>query len=406
MTVLIARSAHDMTDWDFLDDIADGTVAAHTKSVWNITGKDASNTYSFGGNDLSYGTGGNPTPLAGLIRNFSFSQNGTQALAISGAISAADLADYILAGDVTGLQREWFSGDDLMNGSTGDDHLIGYDGNDLFRLDNGGSDTAEGGKGDDTFQLRASFDNTDRILGGNGTDTLRLNADYFLICSAEMLSNVEIISLTQGKDYVLHLAGANVGTDGLLVDGSMLHDGHVEVYLHDGTRGITALGGDNADAFSGSGGKDVFVGGAAGDSLRGGDGEDTLTGGAGKDTFVYNFATASTGAHYDTITDFDTSGDLIGLDYALGGVDAMVTHGKLDQAHFNDRLEKAVDAEALAANHAVLFRPHDGDFQGQMFLVVDANGVAGYQRDADYVIRLADLSQPGSLALEDFVLNV
>jgi Ca2+-binding RTX toxin-like protein len=403
MTTLIAHTPTDMSDWGFLDDMDAGTVTGHTATSWSIAGQETA-TYSFGGHNLVYD--GGAKPVSGLIRSFNFWDSGTQRLAISGGIDAATMVKYIRSGNFADLQRDWFSGDDLLNGSTGDDHLIGYRGSDLFRLDNGGSDIASGGQGDDTFQLRGAFDNTDRINGGDGIDTLRLNADYFLVCTADMMTNVEVVSLTQSKDYVLHLSGEIVGPGGLLIDGAMLNDGRLEVYVHDATRGFSARGGDSADIFSGSAGDDVLVGGGAGDSLRGGGGEDTLSGGAGRDIFVYNFAAASTGAHFDTITDFDTSGDLIGLDYALAGVNDIVTGGRLTQAHFNDRLEKAIDADALSARHAVLYRPNEGDFAGQTFLVIDANGVAGYQRDADFVINLGDLNNSGALGLEDFALNV
>ena len=42
-----------------------------------------------------------------------------------------------------------------------------------------------------------------------------------------------------------------------------------------------------------------------------------------------------------------------------------------------------------------------GDLAGQTFLVVDANGEAGYQAGADYVIQL--IAPPASLVTGDFV---
>ena len=48
----------------------------------------------------------------------------------------------------------------------------------------------------------------------------------------------------------------------------------------------------------------------------------------------------------------------------------------------------AVDASHLAGHHAVLFTPSSGAFSDKTFLVVDANGVAGYQAGADLVILL------------------
>jgi len=35
----------------------------------------------------------------------------------------------------------------------------------------------------------------------------------------------------------------------------------------------------------------------------------------------------------------------------------------------------------------LLRRPQPGDYVGKVFLIVDNNGVAGYQADLDYIIR-------------------
>jgi len=39
----------------------------------------------------------------------------------------------------------------------------------------------------------------------------------------------------------------------------------------------------------------------------------------------------------------------------------------------------------LGASQAAWFAPDSGDLAGQIFLIVDANGIAGYQEGGDYV---------------------
>ena len=43
----------------------------------------------------------------------------------------------------------------------------------------------------------------------------------------------------------------------------------------------------------------------------------------------------------------------------------------------------------LGAGQAVWFAPDAGDLAGPIFLIVDANGVAGYQEGEDYVFAIA-----------------
>jgi Ca2+-binding RTX toxin-like protein len=148
-------------------------------------------------------------------------------------------------------------------------------------------------------------------------------------------------------------------------------------------------GGSGDDDLQGDNGDDTLAGGAGNDILAGGAGADSLKGGHGADTFVFASPTDSTGRHYDKITGFDpSSGDHIQVASAVTGIDAAVTHGSLSPHGFNTDLATALDADHLAANHAVLFTPDQGPLAGKTFLVVDTNGVAGYQAGEDVVIRL------------------
>lgn len=56
----------------------------------------------------------------------------------------------------------------------------------------------------------------------------------------------------------------------------------------------------------------------------------------------------------------------------------------------------------LTAGHAVFFTPDSGSLAGQLFLVVDGNGTAGYQAGQDFVILLANASVPG--IIPDFIV--
>jgi hypothetical protein len=54
----------------------------------------------------------------------------------------------------------------------------------------------------------------------------------------------------------------------------------------------------------------------------------------------------------------------------------------------------------LAARHVVLFTADAGTLAGATFLVVNANGVAGYQSGGDLVVRLDGVT--GSIGLGNF----
>jgi hypothetical protein len=79
-------------------------------------------------------------------------------------------------------------------------------------------------------------------------------------------------------------------------------------------------------------------------------------------------------------------------------IDARIGHGTLSTASFDTDLAARVNGAHLAAGHAVLYTPDAGTLAGQTFLVVDANGAAGYQAGADFVI---DLESPTHLTSLD-----
>ena len=139
--------------------------------------------------------------------------------------------------------------------------------------------------------------------------------------------------------------------------------------------------------------------GSAGDRLTGGSGADILSGGAGNDMFSYGSASESTSTGYDTVIGFDTAKDAFDLFFGVTGIDPTVSSGTLSTASFDTDLASALSG--LGSHHAILFTPTAGSLAGHTFLVVDANGVAGYQAGADLVMDLQSLS--GSLSTGNFI---
>ena len=77
--------------------------------------------------------------------------------------------------------------------------------------------------------------------------------------------------------------------------------------------------------------------------------------------------------------------------------------GQLRASHFGGDMHTAVGAAQLAAGHAVLFKPDSGNYVGHLFLIVDGNGIAGYQNNEDYVIDLQNAVHLKNLDAGDFI---
>ncbi|HEY5239154.1 MAG TPA: bluetail domain-containing putative surface protein, partial [Rhizomicrobium sp.] len=95
--------------------------------------------------------------------------------------------------------------------------------------------------------------------------------------------------------------------------------------------------------------------------------------------------------------------DKIDLKFKVTAIDAAIATGALSTASFDTDLAAAVDAAHLGKHHAVLYTPDSGDLAGKTFLVIDANGVKGYQAGSDFVIQLDQPSHTTSIDVTDFV---
>ena len=288
---------------------------------------------------------------------------------------------------------------DTLIGGAGQDQVLGNGGDDKLTLSAGGDDTAKGAGGNDTFVFGAALTAADRIDGGSGYDTVSLGGDYSagLTFGHATMINVEDLRLGDGYSYNLTTNDATVAAGKTLkVDGSSL-----------GPNATLAFNGshesDGKFVLLGGAGNDVLKGGAGLDLLTGGQGADVLTGGGGRDHFVYTSVSDSTGMGHDHITDFNAAADKIDLPTTVSGIDTEVTGGALSHANFDADLSAALDDTHLGAGDAVLFAPDAGSYAGHIFLVVDANGEAGYQAGADFVIDVTGAANLDQLSAHDFI---
>lgn len=270
-----------------------------------------------------------------------------------------------------------------------------------FRIYGGlGVETIRTGAGNDGVYFGPDrFGSADFVdLGGGTNDQVALDGNYTATISGTQLRNVEVLALLRGAmgdlaNYSITLADDLVTAgQSITVFGLAVETGFTLNALAESDGNIRVIGG---------GGDDVITTGAGNDRIFGGGSADFLDGGTGADVFVYDGVSQSTGTGYDRIAGFLSGIDKIDLDFNVTGVAATVGLGALSTASFDSNLAAAIGADQLAANHAVLFQADAGDLVGQTFLVIDANGVAGYQAGEDYVIQL--IAPPASLATGDFV---
>jgi len=305
-------------------------------------------------------------------------------------------ANDVLTGDANNNVLNGLVGKDLLTGGDGDDTLISL---------GGGKSTFNGGNGDDAIQLLdptagvygKPFSANVKIDGGTGFDALELSGDYSsgINMKPTTITNIEQLTLDAGFSYKLTMDDANVGAGQTLnVDALQLDSVHM----------LTFNGGAETDGrfvVEGGDGKDVITGGAGDDVINGGMAADTLTGGGGHDSFVYSSAAESTSKNYDILIGFDANNDTFELSVGVANIDAAITNVSLSTAGFDGALKTATNGHLLA-NDAILVTATAGTLSGHVFLVVDANGSAGYQNGADYVFDVTGMT--GTLTSSDFTI--
>jgi Ca2+-binding RTX toxin-like protein len=230
-----------------------------------------------------------------------------------------------------------------FTGTSGNDTLNGTSLADLFDIKQGGSDTVNGGRGDDVIKAGAAFDALDRIDGQAGYDTLELQGNYAagMTLAALTLRNVEAIAFGNGFSYKLVLSNATVAAgvqfkiDGygmsmgqsLYVDGSAETNGSFLIY--DGLSDDTFFGGALSDIISmGSGGTDTAHGGGGDDVIGAREGF-FVDGGEGHD-YLYLRSSYAAGFLFDetVMTNIEVLGLSEDFAYVLATEDGVVGAGK------------------------------------------------------------------------------
>lgn len=305
---------------------------------------------------------------------------------LTGSATTTDSFTYSLDSGSTATVTIWIhpagGGTHTYTGTGGDDIVYGDNNGDLFNLGQGGNDTAIGGSGDDGFAMGGAYTAADKIDGGGGTNNqVQLDGNYagVITLSGTSLSNIQVLALAQGHSYSIATTDDLVGAGKTFTFWSawMTSADHVGIDASQETNG-------NIQFFLGAG-NDTADGGWKNDTLSGGGGQDTLTGGLGADTFRYFAVSNSTSVSYDIITDFTTNIDHFDLPVTVNGVNSRINGGTLSTTSFDSDLAAATGNGFLSPNDAVIFAPNSGNLAGHAFLIVDANGIAGYQAGQDYV---------------------
>jgi len=210
------------------------------------------------------------------------------------------------------------SGNDQFAGAGGNDTIHGGAGNDLIGT-GAGNDTLDGGTGADVMVGRLGNDTYyvdnfgDQVVenAGEGQDTI-----IVLVSGYTLATNVEIGAVGTSTGLTLN---ANPTQDSILF-GNIGDD-----VLNGGSGNDQFNGNASDDQIYGGAGSDLLGGGAGNDVLVGGTGNDVLVGEAGNDRFVFQF-----GDGQDSITDFDTTSELIDLrGYGAAGVNnfaSLISH--------------------------------------------------------------------------------
>ncbi|MDO4640979.1 MAG: Ig-like domain-containing protein [Neisseria sp.] len=179
------------------------------------------------------------------------------------------------------------------------ENLIGSDHNDML-TGNSADNLIEGGAGNDTISGGAGNDTLD---GGTGNDTL-----------AGGTGN-DVYYVDSGQDRIIESSGG--GNDSVYSTVDYALAAHIENLTLLGQTAIRGTGNDLNNRISGNSADNILNGGAGDDIIIGGKGSDTLTGGAGSDTFIFNHVLDGS---VDTITDFQTGIDKIGLSSVVFGI--------------------------------------------------------------------------------------
>jgi len=309
-----------------------------------------------------------------------------------------------------------YNGFDVVSGGSGSDTLIIDYRNATGAVINnvGPTETAsngyysgeytDGGTRKVTYQLIENF----QIHGGHGADVITTgeNEDVFFhigensagyaadtidLAAGDDLLDADMSALT--TQVVLSQSGGGAGNLFAFGVSKVAYTGAERFHVIGGSANDILTGLNGVDRLEGGAGVDTLAGAGGNDVLFGGLGGDLLDGGANNDDFFYASAADSTGLNHDVINGFAKTADDIDLDVTVTGYAGTAT-GTLSTATFDSDMAAAMNG-LLGVHQAAVFNVSAGDRAGQKFVVVDANGIAGYQAGEDYVFRFTNVDAGG-----------
>jgi Ca2+-binding RTX toxin-like protein len=289
------------------------------------------------------------------------------------------VSNYVMPANVEKMTYVGPGAGDLR-GNAGDNVLAGGAGGDLFRLQDGGDDTASGGDGNDGFYMGGALTAADRLDGGAGAnDQVGLQGTYAnLVLGAATFAGIETLILLSGTDtrfgdtagnrydYTIKTDDGNVAAgvnltvnwNGLVAGEDVAFDGSAE---SDGS--FTFFAGFGNDTITGGGGSDGFFFGEAGRFNA----ADRIDGGAGRDDQIglrgdYDVVFSAT-----TMTNIETINVLSASDRRYGGaVSSGFTYSlTTDDANVGAGKTLVVTGIGLMSNETLTFDGHretDGRF--------------------------------------------
>jgi Ca2+-binding RTX toxin-like protein len=233
-----------------------------------------------------------------------------------------------------------------INGGTGNDNMLGAEGNDILNGGDG-NDNMTGGKGNDSMDAGTG---TNNLSGGDGNDQMTAGTGKDVFNGGAGTDSVSYATRTAGLNITLD----NVANDGQLFIGLPLptfENDNVQNTVENVTTGSgndiitasTTVAANNV--FTGGAGNDRLTGLAGNDRLFGGDGNDTALGGAGSDVI-------SGGNGNDFLFGGDGNDNLLGDagdDYLSGGLGFDALSGG-DGNDILNTLDGGADAAANGGN--------------------------------------------------------
>lgn len=323
--------------------VEDGRILAATAAA--LTGNALNNIlYAGAGDNQLDGAGGTDT------LSFRYTTSATSA-GVTLDLSAVDVAGWATASGASGADQ--VQGFENIEGSAFTDHLTGTAGDNV--MDGGTSgDTLIGGDGSDTYYIDTASaavitplttpdvvieTNADALSGGIDTVMLRSVGVYGYTLGAN-IENGRLLTTAAADlrgNALDNLLFAGVGNN--VLNGDAGNDTLSYLYATTGLLGVVvsleaagaqATGGSgtdtlafienlagslNADTLTGSVANNILTGNAGADVLNGRGGADSLVGGAGGDQFVFSSALGL--GNIDTVQDFAAGQDRLVVDDAV-----------------------------------------------------------------------------------------